>query len=167
MDALEHLYRTRKPRFIISESVVGHPAPNGDPDLAWGGRLDTILEFEDLLDEGVHYPGNSLVDYKTGGEYLESTALQLAAYSSAMGILQYDAGGMMSGYASLPEIRNRLVCYLEPNGKSRIVNPFEKLDVVWTYGTFLHLRAATNWCRVVGEIEKAAEKAAEEAERGD
>jgi len=157
MDALEKLYAEQEPEMVLAEVVVGNPVPTwpyqhnrADPLLAYGGRFDWLGRLKSL-------PGITLMDYKTGGEYLDSTALQLVAYGRAAQV-HYDKDGMVNRLVPLPHITNYRTCYLQPDGEYRLVNPYEVLTEDDCFATFLHLRAATNWQFKVETIKKAKEK---------
>ena len=149
VDALEKLYHDEEPDWLYSETVVGNPYPVwpgrinfgtnpvGDERLAYGGRLDQGGYLKSL-------DGFGILDYKTGGEHLDSTSLQLVPYGRAR-IVHYDSRGMVDGLSPFPPIMWYRTCYLQPDSTYRLVNPYEKISEDEAFECFLHHRAALNY----------------------
>lgn len=130
VDAWSRFYDEYKPRFHYAENIVGGRttsegseyqrfAPN---ELPYGGRFDFIAELHGPGADGLY-----LGDYKSGGEYLDSVALQTVGYMRAE-LIEYDAKGSISGFNPLPELDGARVIYLREDGTCGVKDPFEKID---------------------------------------
>ena len=121
VDAWSRFYDEYQPTFHYSENIIGGHSSYGR-SLPYGGRFDLIAELH-----GPGADGLFLGDYKTGGEYLESVALQSIGYMRGE-LIQYDAKGSITGFNPLPELDGARVIYLREDGTVAVKDPFEKID---------------------------------------
>lgn len=136
IDALSKFYADHDPQWIVAERVLVNA------ELDYGGRMDAIGE---LPERGV-----TLVDYKTGGIYLESVALQLEAYEHCE-LAVYGDDGMLAKSEPLPKIDSHAVVYLHADGTYRLVDvPADPL----AWPIFCHLREVHSWRKEIEKLQK-------------
>ncbi len=116
VDALEQFHRVYRPKFIAVEQVVI------DPDGRYGGRFDGIVELD-----GPNASGVFMIDYKTGGEYVDSVAMQFAGYMECE-LAKYDDKGNLTGSEPLPKLDGARTIYLRDDGTVGVSHPFYTVD---------------------------------------
>ena len=129
VDALEAFHRQYKPVFHLTECVVLHRS------LRYGGRFDTIAtlyEWKCVVGDGYEGSewawiklGTYLIDYKTGGEYEDSVAMQTIGYMDCE--LPVYVDGALAGFKELPHLDGARIIYLREDGTFSIKDPFEKI----------------------------------------
>ena len=77
-----------------------------------GGRFDLFGYLDGLY---------TLIDIKTGKEYLKELALQCAGYASMDGMLTFDAEGNATGVEPLPHIERWCGLYLNEEGTAKLI----------------------------------------------
>jgi len=119
VDALEAFHREMKPTFLEAELVVLNP------DYSYGGRFDAICEMKG---------GTFLIDYKTGGHYETSLAMQQEAYLRA-GIATYSREGALDNIdpAMQGDVDGARGIYLHEDGTYGVVDPFKNIsrELAW------------------------------------
>ena len=121
IDALEAFHTIYKPKFLLVECVVLNRS------LEYGGRFDGIAELD-----GPDAQGVLNLDYKSGGEYEDSVAMQHVGYM-ACELPIYDDKGALAGFKALPELDGARTVYLKPDGTLKVSDPFAKITmaVAW------------------------------------
>jgi hypothetical protein len=119
VDALEAFHRDCNPDFIHAELVVLNDI------YAYGGRFDAIVELDKPY-------GRFLIDYKTGGHYEASLAMQQVAYMNG-NIATYDDEGRLGEFKALPRLDGARGIYLHEDGTYEVVDPFKNIsqDLAW------------------------------------
>jgi hypothetical protein len=137
VDALETFHKDFKPVFHLTECVVLNDT------LGYGGRFDTIATFykwdgTGRLRNGGGWvkEGTYLVDYKTGGEYEDSVAMQTIGYMRC-GLPTYDELGRLQSLEPLPELDGARIVYLNGDGTYKIVDPFAKISEELAWDAFV------------------------------
>lgn len=117
VDALEAFYRDCRPTFLHAELMVLNDI------YAYGGRFDAIVEMD---------AGTMLIDYKTGGHYEQSLAMQQVAYMHGS-LATYDEAGALGEYKDLPKIDGARGIYLHEDGTYEVVDPFKNIsqELAW------------------------------------
>lgn len=146
VDALEAFHRAYKPKFLLVECVVLNRS------LKYGGRFDGIGELDGPDAEGVFN-----LDYKTGGEYEDSVAMQHIGYM-ACELPIYDEKGALVGFNALPELNGARTIYLRPDGTVKMSDPFAKIPEAVAWEGF------ESCLRVYKAIESIKELLGEESE---
>ena len=125
VDALEALHRQYKLVFHHTECIVLNA------ELGFGGRFDAIATIYEWIDSEWVRLGTYLIDYKTGGEYEDSVAMQAIAYMRCQ-MPRYD-GGALTGFDELPPLDGARIIYLKEDGTFAIKDPFELIpeDIAW------------------------------------
>ncbi len=116
VDALESFHRIYHPRFVMAEQVVINREDK------YGGRFDAIVELD-----GPNASGLFMIDYKTGGEYTDSVAMQFAGYMECE-LAEYDDKGALTGSAPFPVLDGARTIYLRGDGTVGVSHPFYKVD---------------------------------------
>lgn len=129
VDALEKFHRECRPLFHLTECVVLNK------DLGYGGRFDTITtlyEWQSLdgdsfegTDWGWVALGTYLLDYKTGGEYEDSVAMQTIGYMDCK--LPVYKNGTLVDFLDLPELDGARIVYLKDDGTYILKDPFANI----------------------------------------
>lgn len=121
LDALEAFHRDTKPTFELVERVVINK------ELRYGGRFDAVAFLDGSSDFGLF-----IIDYKTGGHYPETVAMQLAAYMECE-LADYDGAGNLLGSHPLPSLDGARAVYLRQDGTYSLVDPFQTVgrDKAW------------------------------------
>lgn len=131
VDALEQFHRDFKPVFHLTECVVLNA------ELGYGGRFDTIATFyrwmklSPLTDFEWVKDGTYLVDYKTGGEYMDSVAMQAIGYMKCQ--LPRYINESLAGFEDLPPLDGARIVYLKDDGTYSVVDPFATIteELAW------------------------------------
>jgi hypothetical protein len=127
VDALEQFHKDFKPVFHLTECVVLNP------ELGYGGRFDTIATFYERESRETWVKlGTYLVDYKTGGEYMDSVAMQTIGYMKCE-LPVYLPNGQLSTYEPLPPLDGARIVYLKEDGTYSVVDPFATIteELAW------------------------------------
>jgi hypothetical protein len=112
VDALETFHKLYKPKFHYVECVVLNR------ERKYGGRFDGITELDGPGAEGLYW-----IDYKSGGEYVDSVAQQFAGYMDCEFPI-YDDHGKLTGLMSIPESDGARTVYLGGDGTVSVKDPF-------------------------------------------
>ena len=134
VDALEMFHKGWKPKFKLVECIVLNY------EFKYGGRFDGIGELDGPMAEGVFN-----LDYKTGGEYEDSVALQHIAYMKCQ-LPIYNENGKLIGFKPLPRLDGARTIYLRPDGTCGVKDPFAHIsqELAWeTFEACLRLYKAT------------------------
>ena len=111
VDALENFHKDKKPVWIMAERVVVNHK-------GFGGKFDAIGSWDGLT---------VLVDWKSGGHYAYSVALQAAAYMDSE-LAVFDENGVLTRTEPLPPLDGARIIYLKEDGTYEIVDPFEHVS---------------------------------------
>lgn len=147
VDALEAFHTTYKPRFALVECVVLNKA------LGYGGRFDAIAELD-----GPDASGAFNIDYKTGGEYEDSVAMQHIGYM-ACELPIYDEKGALISFAELPPLDGARTVYLKADGTFKVSDPFAKIPMAVAWNGF---EACLNLYKATESIKQLLEESADE-----
>jgi hypothetical protein len=117
VDALSEFYRDYKPKFLMAECVVLNA------ELGFGGRFDAIVQMEG---------GTYILDYKTGGYYASSLAMQQVGYMQCR-LATYNEDGSLGELTELPKLDGARGLYLKDDGTYEVVDPFKNIsqDLAW------------------------------------
>jgi hypothetical protein len=130
VDALDAFFRDVKPVFHLTECVVLNP------EHGYGGRFDVIATFYrwEQTADGFEWveDGTYLVDYKTGGEYEDSVAMQTIGYMKGQ-LPHYGDDGSLTSFEDLPPLDGARIVYLNGDGTYKITDPFEHIsqELAW------------------------------------
>ena len=121
VDALEAFYKDYKPKFVLAEQVVLNDV------YGYGGRFDAIA-----LMDGPDFSGTGLLDYKSGGHYESSLAMQQVAYMRG-NLAAYDETGALAEFTALHHLDGARGIYLHEDGTYEVIDPFEhiSMDQAW------------------------------------
>ena len=132
VEAFATFCKATTPTWLESERAVVHAA-------GYGGRFDLIGEVAGKW---------TLIDVKSGREYLPELTLQLAAYRFAEGMIRYDESGMAVGLDPMPYVERCAGLYLDSSGTARMVEV--KADES-AFDAFKHLLALRQWVQALKE----------------
>jgi hypothetical protein len=138
VDALEAFHRDCRPTFLHAELVVLNDI------YAYGGRFDAIVEMGGET---------MLIDYKTGGHYEQSLAMQQVAYMHG-NLATYDDAGALGEYKSLPKIDGARGIYLHEDGTYEVVDPFKNISQELAWEGFLACLKLYNTVKAMDRVMK-------------
>jgi len=139
VDALEAFHLQYRPIFLLTECVVLNDSlvdEDGNP-LHYGGRFDAIaILHHEVWDEETgesHWEvlGTFLLDYKTGGQWEDSVAMQTIGYMKCALPIYVD--DKLTGLKDLPHLDGARIVYLQDDGTVAVKDPFERIPeaVAW------------------------------------